>query len=157
LSITDIKLVSRTPKELVDQTEFKSDSDIDFDVYGEVVLCTPEEGLEQNLLKAVLTDKQPDGYGTSFKSLIGRPNTDFVRVSLMHEILSSVDTLKSSQVTYLKRNPTYDKKSIIGSMVNIKGNRISKTGFEVTCKLRSLNDIEKNTNSLQQVTTTLDI
>jgi hypothetical protein len=157
LSITDIKLVSRVLKDSVDTTEFRSDSDIEFDEYGEVVLCTPEEAFEQNLLKCILTDKQLDGYGTSFKSLIGRPNTDFIRVSLMSEILSSVSTLKQKQVEYLSKNPTYDKKSIIGEVLSIKGNKLNNTSFEVICKLRSLNDLEKNTDTLQKVATTLTI
>lgn len=158
MPIQDIKLVNRGDENFVDQTAFNSDSDIDFSIYGEPVLCTSEEGLEQNLLKSILTSKQEDdGYGTSFKSIIGRKNTNFVRASLMYEILASLSVLKKYQADYLSKNPTYDKKSIIGSVENIKGNPVTKTSFEVLCKVRSLNDIETNANKLQQISTVLEI
>lgn len=157
MSIKDIKLTNRGSENFTDNTPFNADADIDFDIYGEPVMCTSEEGLEQNILKAILTGKQDDGYGTSFKSIIGHKNINYIRASLMYEILTSLSVLKKYQTSYISNNPTYDKKSSIGSVENIKGNTVTNTSFEVSCKVRSLNDIETNSNKLQQISTILEI
>lgn len=156
--ISELKLFSRTEDGVIDFTPFQSSADIEYDQFGFPIRCTSEEGLEQNLLKSVLTSTQSeDGYGTDFKSIIGKKNLDFIRVKLMQEILSSLSVLRKYQLDFLSKNPTYDKKNIIGSVVNIKTSQISGTSFVVSTKIRSQNDLDKNTDTLQESNITLNI
>jgi len=155
MPIRELRLISRDSNSIVDHTPFNGSSDIEFDEFGGFKLCDDNTGLEQNLLKAVITGVQPDGYGTDFKSLLGRKNTGAIRAKLMQETLSSIAILKKAQMNYLSVHPTYDKKNIIGQVANIQTNPVSKTEFEVNVQMLSLDDIEKNTTSLQSINTRL--
>lgn len=155
--ITEVKLVNRNKSDFVDRTAFNGSADFDFDEYGEPIRCNSGEAFEQNLLKSILTSRQEeDGYGTRFKSVIGRSNTNFIRVALMSDVTTSLAVLKKYQLEYSGKNPTLDKKTVIGELVNLKGNSVSSTSFEVSAKLRTLDDIEKNSDKLQEVNTILE-
>ena len=143
--IEELKLINRNDEiNDLNETPFNGSSDIDFNENGNFVRCTEEEGLEQNVLKAILTGVQLNGYGTEIYSLLGKKNIEFLRSKLMYEILSTFHTLKNNQLSYLSQFPTYNKTSVIGEIFNIKTEKKDKTSFRVSLKIMSLDSKIKN-------------
>lgn len=153
--IQELKLVNRLESDAdeTNETPFKGFSDIEYDENGHFLRCTGEEGLEQNILKSAITEVQPNGYGTSVSTLLGKKNLDFIRGKLMTEILSSYNTLKKNQLNFLSQHNTYDKKNIISKVLNIKIDKGEKTTLDVSLKIYSLENQLKNSNNLQEVIT----
>lgn len=150
--IEEIKLVNRNLEEdTTNETPFNGSSDITFDDSGNIVRCVDEEGLEQNLLKAVLTSTQLNGYGTDMFSLLGKKNIELIRGKLMYNVLTSLNFLKKIQSSYLQQFPTYNKKSIISNIFNIKSDKRTKTDLKVSIKIQSLDSQTKNLKKLEEV------
>lgn len=150
--IQELKLVNRdTEGYITNETRFNGSADIDFDSSGNMVRCTGEEGLEQNILKAVLTSTQENGYGTDMFSILGKKNIEFIRGKLMYEILSTFEILRKNQLNYLSQFPTYDKKNIAIRTFNIQSTKKQKTDLGVSLKVQSLDSYLKNKNSLDEV------
>ena len=146
--IEELKLVNRNDEDSdFNETPFNGSSDIDFTESGSIVRCTGEEGLEQNLLKAILTGIQPNGYGTTeVYGLLGKKNIEYVRTKLLYEIISTFNILKKNQLRYLSSASTYNKQNIIAETTNIKTDKIKNTSFRVTFKVRSLDNQLINEN-----------
>ena len=150
--INELKLINRNSYDnVLRDTFFNQASDIEFDENGLMIKCTGEEGLEQIVLKSILTSIQLNGYGTSIFDLLGKKNTEFIRGKLMYEILSTFDTIRKNQLKYLTNFSTFDKKSIIARVFNIKSNK-GKTDLQVSLKVQSLDKQIKNETSLDELT-----
>lgn len=150
--IEEIKLVNRNLEEdTTNDTPFNGSSDIDFDDTGNIIKCVDEEGLEQNLLKAVLTSTQTNGYGTDMFSLLGKKNIELIRGKLMYNILTSLNFLKKVQSNYLKQHATYNKKSMVANIFNIKSSKQTQTDLRVSLKVQSLDSLLKNEQKLEEV------
>ena len=155
--IEEIKLTSRNLEEdTTNQTPFNGSSDIEFDDSGNIVRCKDDEGLEQNLLKAVLTSVQNNGYGTDMFSLLGKKNIEFIRGKLMYDVITSISLLKKFQFSYLNEFKTYNKRNIISTIFNIKSDKKNKTSLQVSLKVQSLDSQLKNTKKLEEINFVLD-
>lgn len=154
--IQELKLYNRSPDTTeVNQTPFSGKSDISFDIYGNFVKCTGEEGLEQNSLKALLTDTQLDGYGTDARKLLGKKNLEYVRGKLLYQILSTLDTLKTAQLQFLSKHPTYDKRNIVADVLNVKVDKKTNTSIICSLKVQSLQKKLVNSQNLDEINTVI--
>lgn len=154
--IQELKLINRDlESDETNQTPFNGSSDIDFDEYGHFVTTTGEQGLEQNLLKAILTTTQPNGYGTEAFSLLGKKNIELIRGKLMFDLLSTFKILKQNQLKFLNQFSTYDKRNIISKVYNILTHKRDKTSMNVSMKVQSLDNELKNKNNLDEINLTI--
>lgn len=151
--IEDIKLFNRiSDSDVTNQTPFNSSADINFDENGNFVKCeNSDEGIEQNLLKAVLTNLQIDGYGTDIVKLIGSQNHAYIKGKMLNEVTTAISVLKKYQMDFYKDNPTYNKKSIINDILYLYVTDYDKTSIDVDVKIQSYYDYLKNQLSLKPI------
>lgn len=155
--VKELKLINRnTSPDITNETPFSGSSDIDFDASGNFVKISGQEALEQNVLKAVLTGVQLNGYGTEIFSLLGKKYIDSIRGKLLSEVISSLTKLKNNQLQYLQSEPNYDKNCVPSKVYNITTRKRSKTSLEISVQIRSLFQELTNDPNTQQINMILE-
>lgn len=149
--IEEVKLISRNKNNNpIEDLPFNGFSDIEYDSYGNWVKCSGDEGLFQNFAKAIMTNPFSN-YGTFFRRLLGKKNTFFIKVKLLSDISTSLNTLKRIQLEFLNNFPTYNKKLIIGKLYSLLVLRTSPTSLNVDAKLSSLDEEIKNNSQYSEL------
>lgn len=149
--IEELKLIERSPSNPNNQTSFDGNADIIIDKYGQFERCTGEEGLVQNLIKAILTSHQLDNYGTLIRSLLHKKNLSFIRGRIMVDLLNSFSVLRKYQLKYYQDFPTFDTKNIIMQTYEVFVNRLNALALLVNIKVQSLYNQKIQSNSLQEI------
>lgn len=139
--VNDLKLINRLGQvDVSNQTSFNSSADIDIDEQGWFKRCDGYEGLEQALLKAVLTETQLSGYGTGIYSLLGKKNLLYVKGKLLTEMISTLNVISGNQLNYYDEVQTFDKRSIISSVSTLSGYQTDKVSLNIICSVVSYYD-----------------
>lgn len=76
------------------------------DAGGDPELITDNQALEQDVLKAIFTSPQADGYGTVAHRVVGDKNLQVVRAMLTYSVISSLQVLKNIHDGLRGRFPT---------------------------------------------------
>ena len=147
--IEELKLVNRI--EGLNQTPFQSSADIDIADDGSFVTCENYDGIEQVVLKAILTSLQANGYGTDVSKMLGKKNLTYLRGKVMTDVVQSLMKVKDSQMSFLKEYPTYNRKSIIDTILSIKVDRVDNTRIQSTIDIQSLYDATLNKNNTKSI------
>lgn len=140
--IEEVKLIPRKENIITEDLPFNGFSDINYDPYGNWEKCVGDEGLAQNFSKAILTYSNK-GYGTFFKKLLGKKNLNFIKGKMLSDVVTSLDTLKKNQLSFLNNFPTYNKKSIVGNLYNLIVFKSSPQNLHINVKLSSLDEENK--------------
>lgn len=78
---------------------------IELDNVGDPKKVTGQAALEQDVLKAIFTGTQTDGYGTCVKRALGTKNQQAFRAIIVYTIMSSLKMLRDIQFRYMAANP----------------------------------------------------
>lgn len=135
----------------LNQTPFQSSADIEIDDDGQFLVCQNYDGIEQVILKAILTSSQLNGYGTDAYALLGKKNLTFIKGRLMTDIVESLNTVKSAQLKFLSENPTLNQKTIIAIILNVKVDKIGPTKIQSTINVQTLYDQILNKNNTKSI------
>ncbi len=147
----ELKLISRdTANRSSDVPLFNSAADFEWDDNGGFVLCESSEGLEQTILKAVLTRVQSNGYGTIVQSLKGLKIKTLLITILNTEVIASLNVTKKAQAAFYTLYPTFDKKQMIGRLTYIKVYRKDKDKITIILNVDSQGKLEEEVNPTTQ-------
>jgi len=102
-NLKDIKLV---PRDLTSDSFTTGSMTIELDERGEPRLLDDSAALNQDILKAIFTGVQPDGYGTVIRNVVGEKNTGVVKAMLSFTIISSLQVLRKIHNELRKEFPT---------------------------------------------------
>lgn len=123
---------------------YASSADIDYDVFGNFILCDSIEGLSQVVVKAVITKSQPDGYGTMLQTLKGTKNKPLLKALLTMEIIRCYNVVKNNQIIFLNKYPLLDREQIIANVQYVKVISPSLTSIKITLRVQSLQQRQLN-------------
>ena len=102
----DVKLLTRLPD---DEPFSQGRMTIRLNDLGDPITVTGAPALEQDILKAIFTGNQPDGYGTFIHGALGVKNTVAKRAGIMYSIMASLKRLLQVHAAQSSLLPTYFK------------------------------------------------
>ncbi len=146
--IEELKLINRKTG---DTSIISNMMDIEYDENGQFLRCSNDEGREQNLLKMIFTGKLINGYGTGIKKMLGTKNLTFMRTNLLINILGGLNKMKEAQLRFMNSNPTYNKKNIISTVLNIFTNKTNNTSVNCSLKVIDLDTEIKGKNTVSDI------
>lgn len=154
--IEELKLVNRLQTNEINQTPFQSASDIDINSNGEFVRCSDYDGIQQSVLKAIITSSQLNGYGTDIMTLLGKKNLTYLRGKIMSDVIQTLSVLKDAQNVFLSQNPTFNRKSVIDTILGVKSDKIGLTKIETSIEIQTLYESIMRTNTKKTITSIIE-
>jgi len=134
-NLKDIKIVSRDPTK---GSFVRGGMTIQLDASGNPEQIEDNVALDQDVMKAIFTGVQPDGYGTVVRQVIGDKNIGVVRAMLTFTLISSLQTLIRIQGGLNWRFPTrFRLGRVLNSVDFIRARDVTVESVEVLMSFRT--------------------
>lgn len=134
--LADVKLV---PRDLSTGDSFVPGAmTVEFGTDGNPTLLTNQDALDQDVLKALFTGPQPDGYGTIARSVLGEKNVAVIQSTIVYTTIQSLQALIQAQRKIRKDFPTqYRGRRCLETVDFIRLSEITPTKLNIRLDLRT--------------------
>lgn len=134
-NLQDIKLV---PRDVTDANFQPGKMTIDLGGDGNPVLIDDFDALDQDVMKAIFTGAQPDGYGTVIKQVVGDKNQGVVQAMLTYTVIGSLQKLISIHNDIHNRFPTqFRLRRMLANLEFLKVDNVTVTSIRVRTSFRT--------------------
>lgn len=134
-TLKDIKLV---PRDASDANFLPGKMTIDLGNSGNPALIEDFDALDQDVMKAIFTGVQPDGYGTVIKQVVGDKNLGVVRAMLTYTIIGSLQKLINIHEATHKRFPVqFRQRRMLSNLEFLRVKELSVTSVKVLVDFRT--------------------
>ena len=135
MNLQDIKLV---PRDASDANFSPGKMTVDFGDDGNPVLIENNDALDQDIMKAIFTGVQPDGYGTVIKAVVGDKNLGVVQAMLTYTVIGSLQKLISIHNDIHNRFPVqFRRQRMLGNLEFLKVKELTVTSVLVQAEFRT--------------------
>ncbi len=135
MNLQDIKLV---PRDASDANFSPGRMTVDLGGDGNPVLIEDFDALDQDVMKAIFTGAQVDGYGTVIKQVVGDKNLGVVQAMLTYTVIGSLQKLISIHNDTHERFPTqFRLRRMLANLEFLKVDSLSVTSIRVRTSFRT--------------------
>jgi len=151
-SLLDLRLVPRDDSD--DETFKRGNMTIHLDDNGNPSTISGLAALEQDVLKAVFTGQQPDGYGTAVHRVVGTKNLGVVRAMTVYSVVTSLQKLARIHKNQERDFPTqFRGQRVLESAETMVVDQITPVSLRIRADLRNRqNELFGTTMRIQEST-----